>query len=175
MVEGKKTAIEVVSDALMAFGTTLLSFLVWPCALIALGVGIYKVVKKACSEEGLTAKDKWEIIAFLTLALIASLVIRNPALATKIEAERTAVAWAKAWARATKGIASDATTLTKAERLNLIFKVLKEAPGAKNAEEAMQQMNKTLDAVEDAYSGVKKNSNPGKEPDGRISSAIRQY
>lgn len=58
--------------------------------------------------------------------------------------------------------------LTKPERLKMVFDRLTAAPHAKTAQEAMQQMKSTLDAVEDAYSGIPKNPNPGLTPDGRM-------
>jgi hypothetical protein len=39
---------------------------------------------------------------------------------------------------------------------------------AKNADAALKQVNKIVDRVEDAYSGVKKVKNPGKAYDGRM-------
>src|ERR1043165_1661636 len=50
--------------------------------------------------------------------------------------------------------------LTKPDRLKRIFELLKIAPPAKNAEQAMSQMNQVLEAVEDAYSGTPKLSSP---------------
>lgn len=69
---------------------------------------------------------------------------------------------AKAPAEAVEG------TLTKAERLSMVYERVTTAPRATTAQEAMQQMHSTLDAVEDAYSGVPKNPNPGLTPDGRM-------
>jgi len=59
-------------------------------------------------------------------------------------------------------------TMSKADRLNKVFNQVTAAPNATTAQEAMQQMHTTLDAVEDAYSGVPKNPNPGLTPDGRM-------
>lgn len=60
------------------------------------------------------------------------------------------------------------TALTKGQRLNMVYDGVTKAPAATTAQEAMQQMNSTLDAVEDAYSGVPKNPNPGLASDGRM-------
>jgi RHS repeat-associated protein len=59
-------------------------------------------------------------------------------------------------------------TMSKADRLNKIFGQVTSAPNSTTAQQAMQQMHTSLDAVEDAYSGVPKNPNPGLAPDGRM-------
>jgi len=41
-------------------------------------------------------------------------------------------------------------------------------PAAKNADDALKQLSKTLDDVEDAFSGVAKSANPGLKYDGRM-------
>lgn len=64
--------------------------------------------------------------------------------------------------------AAETTVLTKAQRLETVFQRVGSAPSAKTAEEAIQQMHGTLDAVEDAFSGVPRNPNPGLKPDGRM-------
>lgn len=61
-----------------------------------------------------------------------------------------------------------ANTLSKGERLGLVYERVSGAPAATTAEEAMGQMHGTLDAVEDAFSGVPKATNPGLKPDGRM-------
>ena len=61
-----------------------------------------------------------------------------------------------------------AKTLPKGERLGMVYDRVRGAPGATTAEEAMGQMHGTLDAVEDAFSGVPKATNPGLKPDGRM-------
>ena len=58
--------------------------------------------------------------------------------------------------------------LSQGERLAEFNKRLTNAPCAKNAQEAFEQMNRTLDEVEDAYSGVAKAQNPGLKYDGRM-------
>ncbi len=60
------------------------------------------------------------------------------------------------------------STVPMSQRLTMVFDNVAQAPAATTAEEAMQQMHSTLDAVEDAYSGVPKNPNPGLAPDGRM-------
>jgi len=59
-----------------------------------------------------------------------------------------------------------AKTIPKAERLGMVYDRVTGAPAATTAEEAMQQMHRTLDAVEDAYSGIPRAKNPGL--DGRM-------
>ncbi|WP_406858742.1 DUF6531 domain-containing protein [Streptomyces sp. HUAS MG47] len=54
------------------------------------------------------------------------------------------------------------------ERLSLLYQELDRLPTARDAESALRQLNSTLDRVEDAYSGVAKNPNPGLKPDGRM-------
>jgi len=41
-------------------------------------------------------------------------------------------------------------------------------PGANNADDALADLNRTLDAVEDQFSGVPRNPSPGETPDGRM-------
>jgi len=63
------------------------------------------------------------------------------------------------------------TTLSKRERLGKFMEKLSEADGVSNPEDALELINKTLDNVEDAYSGVKKNPNAASMPnrdDGRM-------
>ncbi len=52
--------------------------------------------------------------------------------------------------------ASTSATVSKQDRLGMVFDNLSKAPAAKNAEGAMQQMNTNLDQVENAYSGAAK-------------------
>lgn len=58
--------------------------------------------------------------------------------------------------------------LSKSDRLAEFGKRLRNAPPAKNADEALGQIGKTLDDVEDAFSGVPKSANPGLKYDGRM-------
>ena len=70
---------------------------------------------------------------------------------------------------AARALAKEASkTLPKGERLALVYDRVRGAPAATTAEEAMGQMHGTLDAVEDAFSGVPKAANPGLKPDGRM-------
>ena len=57
--------------------------------------------------------------------------------------------------------------LSKAERLGLINQILAKL-NPKNADEALGQLGRVMEAVEDACSGVAKNPNPGLKPDGRM-------
>ena len=59
-------------------------------------------------------------------------------------------------------------TMSMAARLNKIFARVNELPAARTAEEAISQMHKSLDEVENQYSGVPKASNPGLKSDGRM-------
>lgn len=63
--------------------------------------------------------------------------------------------------------AGSGTVLSKGERIAKIMERIKKI-NAKNADDALKQINKIVDDVEDAYSGVKKASNPGKKYDGRM-------
>ena len=58
--------------------------------------------------------------------------------------------------------------LPKGQRLGMVYDQVSSAAPATTAEEAMQQMHGTLDAVENAHSGVPKAQNPGLAPDGRM-------
>ena len=66
------------------------------------------------------------------------------------------------------GFLAAETAPTKGQRLNIFYDGVTSAPRATTAQEARQQMHSTLDAIEDAYSGVPKNPNPGLTPDGRM-------
>ncbi|WP_162006864.1 RHS repeat-associated core domain-containing protein [Roseimaritima sediminicola] len=71
-------------------------------------------------------------------------------------------------ARLGTAVKASGTVLSKAERLAEFYRRLANAPGAKSADEALDLIGKTLDDVEDAYSGVAKSKNPGLEYDGRM-------
>ena len=61
--------------------------------------------------------------------------------------------------------------LSKGERLKIFIKNLTEADSPSNPDEALDLINKTMDEVEDTYSGVKKNPNAASMPnrdDGRM-------
>jgi hypothetical protein len=58
--------------------------------------------------------------------------------------------------------------LSLQERLAIYFERLKAAPPATSAQEAIELINKTLDEVEDEYSGIPKNPNPSLKFDGRM-------
>lgn len=58
--------------------------------------------------------------------------------------------------------------LSKSERLKIFAEKLNVAPGAKNVDEAIGLINKTLDEVEDTYSGVKKAKGIPDRDDGRM-------
>ncbi|HZK80853.1 MAG TPA: hypothetical protein VFC46_07295 [Humisphaera sp.] len=59
-------------------------------------------------------------------------------------------------------------SLSKAERLRIVFSRLRDAPPAKNANEAMATMNRLLDDVEDEFSGVPKDPNPPRTATARM-------
>jgi hypothetical protein len=65
-------------------------------------------------------------------------------------------------------LATPAKPLPMSQRLNLVYEKLDSAYPATNPMEAMQQMNRVLDTVEDAYSGVPKNPAPSLKSDGRM-------
>src|SRR5437868_7142497 len=58
--------------------------------------------------------------------------------------------------------------LTIQERLDELFRRLAAAPRASSADEAFELVRKTLDAVEDQFSGIPKSTNPSMEPGGRL-------
>jgi RHS repeat-associated protein len=59
-------------------------------------------------------------------------------------------------------------TLPIATRLALLWSRVSQSRAARNAEEALEQIGRILDEVEDTFSGVPKNPNPGLRPDGRM-------
>ncbi|MFE6225467.1 hypothetical protein [Streptomyces sp. NPDC057854] len=59
-------------------------------------------------------------------------------------------------------------TLSLAERLNIVYQRLNALPPATGARDALRQLSETLESVEDDYSGVPKNPNPGLAFDGRM-------
>lgn len=62
----------------------------------------------------------------------------------------------------------DERRLSLQERLALVYQRLDQLPPATNADEAFKQLATTLDQVEDDYSGVPKNPDPGLKFDGRM-------
>ncbi|MFF4647452.1 hypothetical protein [Streptomyces sp. NPDC001389] len=58
--------------------------------------------------------------------------------------------------------------LSLPERLAIVYERLTALPPAKGAREALRQLADTLDSVEDEYSGVPKDPNPGLAFDGRM-------
>ncbi|WP_239313885.1 hypothetical protein [Frankia sp. Cj3] len=58
--------------------------------------------------------------------------------------------------------------LSLPERLAIMYHRLNELPPATSAYEALAQLNATLEAVEDEFSGVPKNPNPDLKFDGRM-------
>ncbi|MGH1541889.1 MAG: RHS repeat domain-containing protein [Arenicella sp.] len=82
----------------------------------------------------------------------------------------------KSWYNSVKGLFSKkknlnadvaANSLEKGDRIKMIVGGIKNIK-AKNADDALKQVNQIVDKVEDAYSGVKKVKNPGKTYDGRM-------
>lgn len=63
---------------------------------------------------------------------------------------------------------ADEQPLSLPERLNKLYERLDQLPPARNADEALQQLATTLDQVEDEYSGVPRDPNPGLKFDGRM-------
>ena len=60
------------------------------------------------------------------------------------------------------------TALPISTRLALLWSRLSQASQAKSAAEALKQISRILDEVEDGFSGIPKNPNPGLKPDGRM-------
>ncbi|MFC9435668.1 hypothetical protein [Nocardia sp. NPDC057030] len=58
--------------------------------------------------------------------------------------------------------------LTVRQRLDALYQRLGQTPPARTADEALAQLSSTLDGVEDDYSGVPRNPNPGLAWDGRM-------
>jgi hypothetical protein len=69
---------------------------------------------------------------------------------------------------AESGIMAPRSILSKGERLKIFNQRLIDAPAAKNADEAFQLLGKTMDDVEDAFSGIAKVDNPGLKYQGRM-------
>ncbi|MFE7932786.1 hypothetical protein ACFU6S_29490 [Streptomyces sp. NPDC057456] len=69
---------------------------------------------------------------------------------------------------ANSGSSESVRRLSLTERLALVYERLDELRPPKTAEEALQQLNSTLEEVEDEFSGVPKNPNPGLKFDGRM-------
>jgi hypothetical protein len=63
---------------------------------------------------------------------------------------------------------NDNCSLTVPQRLSILYQRLHALPTPTTAEEALNQVNSTLTEVEDEFSGVPENPNPGLEPDGRM-------
>jgi hypothetical protein len=61
-----------------------------------------------------------------------------------------------------------ARRLSLTERLTLVYQRLDKLRAPRTADEALQQLNSTLEEVEDEFSGVPKNPNPGLKFDGRM-------
>jgi len=61
-----------------------------------------------------------------------------------------------------------ARSLSKLQRLNIVFERLRSAPAAVNADEAMAIMNRILEEVEDEFSGVPRDPHPGLLPSERM-------
>lgn len=60
------------------------------------------------------------------------------------------------------------TQLPRTSRLAIIFQRLRGKPQASNSKEAHQTLSRVMREVEDAYSGIAENPNPGRVPDGRM-------
>lgn len=63
---------------------------------------------------------------------------------------------------------ADEQPLSLPDRLKKLYERLDQLPPARNADEAFQQLATTLDQVEDEYSGVPRDPNPGLKFDGRM-------
>ncbi len=63
---------------------------------------------------------------------------------------------------------SKETPLPLPERLDIVYQRLDELPAPISAQEALTQLNTVLEAVEDEYSGVARNPDPGLAFDGRM-------
>ncbi len=65
-------------------------------------------------------------------------------------------------------VVAPSKVLSKGERLAEFNKRLADAPAAKTADEAFELLGKTMNDVEDAFSGVAKVENPGLKYQGRM-------
>jgi len=63
---------------------------------------------------------------------------------------------------------TDGPRLTPSERLREVFRRMDLLPRGATAEETFEQLRATLEEVEDEYSGVERNPNPGLKFDGRM-------
>ncbi|MFG2894928.1 hypothetical protein [Streptomyces sp. NPDC048248] len=59
-------------------------------------------------------------------------------------------------------------TLSLSERLAIVYERLNALPPPKGAREALRQLSETLESVEDEFSGVPRNPQPGLKFDGRM-------
>jgi hypothetical protein len=67
-----------------------------------------------------------------------------------------------------RGIATESLILSKAERLTIFNHRLLNAAPANSADDALALLTRTMDEVEDAFSGVAKVENPGLKYAGRM-------
>ena len=67
-----------------------------------------------------------------------------------------------------RGLLLPSQAIGQSQRLSIFFSRLRSAPSARSADEALELLAKTLDAVEDAYSGVEKVAEPGLKYAGRM-------
>ena len=66
-------------------------------------------------------------------------------------------------------------TLTVRERLDLFFERLEKAPPCTSAGEALLLVCRKLEEVEDEFSGIPRNPNPGLKSDGRMYAPRADY
>ena len=74
-----------------------------------------------------------------------------------------------------QGFPARGTNLPKGDRLKIYTEMLKQSPPAKNATQALELLEKNMNAVEDAYTGVQKAMNPGLKYDGRMYAPRKDY
>jgi|GEM_PF-4554945 len=146
-----------------------------PIGLI-LGGGIGVLMGGIGLIEALNDRDKnGANICNTAQAIISGASIALSALGMR-QGLRESQSYSSRGARTTSGSGGNSETpittsqsLTIPERLQIYFQRLRESPPARSANEAIDLVNAILDQVEDEYSGVPKNPNPGlTTPDGRM-------
>ena len=101
-------------------------------------------------------------VAALTYSGVRGIVVGGPKMAKGLYESLVKLFSSGAGKTVTKGV------LSKGERLKLFNQALTDAPAAKNADEALKLINRIMDKIEDAYSGVAAEANPGLKYKGRM-------
>jgi guanyl-specific ribonuclease Sa len=94
IARGTVSTAMIISNAIATFGIVALSFLVWPFAIACLGYASYKIVTASLKHihggTDFSTIDKVQVATYLFIALMISIILRNPAVASQIASERMA-------------------------------------------------------------------------------------